>query len=1100
MTDENPRVYVVVVPRDALGGAGNSFADFHETSVPHTANGVRPDSVATLLFALLEAVRSFGEAAAAPPEASSKGKGKEAAEDPDAAAVSSDHASGLFMQTSEDEHWQRVALYVEAVRAPDERLLEYRVWFVVHDPTLDMGDALERTFARAAERFEHDRAREKTKSRADFASAWQAYLYRLTSREKWIGDVAGPYVHHAGTDDMGLMSRSVGYRLNDARNPLNVSDMLSLERAIARTHVDAAPEFKTHPYFECIKTSNGRRRTFPRGAILVHPSQQRPEIMWWLDLDPDASTRADCVSGANVRRANAMGWARIEREAGESPRDALREIAAQNAAALASRGENVSAREMRSSVEFEDRFHRLTTPGADVGPAIDALFRFYDGMRANHVAAVEERERAGGGARLEGVPRRLSLVRRVNMMDPMLSVFGNFMARWVYLFDIVFGMVYYHEEAMMMQVFRAQAFKENASIRLHAMFTGIPAGGKSFLLNLMTRLSIPGLVDRVDHLTPRAFATEGDKDYMCVCFDEIPDSFVATDDKGQGSSHIKALMTQTSNHTTSFGRDDRGRRLAVESTMRTQMTFIGATNRSIGDMDPAIRSRWYTHTCGTFERPGCDVGAQRVARVFRDRTYNKKSEETIVTEFRVFQFLVANIRLRITAGQMVEPDMRVAALIVERALAHLRTQGYDVDSRGVERIVEVAECLVLIDAVANVFFTTQHYATGTPFELDHVMTCQQHMVSTFEHAWFALTMMRGVVANAYSEITMLGIAEHLASYSLCRGVMSPSCKPTFLEGAGGHRDYNYVQIRATSCAMGATEREVLFNVASQLATKSLATAVSLSKESIADILTRFKSTTRSVIVRGDDGELTTTMRAYPIVRVDTYPKRVAILRDYLDAAFRRRDEDRDVVLDAVRATCYDHLPSRRAVLGNTLRLERVMHGLDILPQFLKTETFRADPRIELRVPVAAHRPVGCELIDPEFGDVSAYSSAIDDRVDRCFETYARETYLADVEIDNPKHATFDAAREWVLSTYTGPEVRSRPMCYPDAWITSIFERPAAASSSSSAEGGSRAPSPTQSSSSSESAYNRILRASADVKGDPYVDPNGVADAKRSRSS
>jgi hypothetical protein len=108
-------------------------------------------------------------------------------------------------------------------------------------------------------------------------------------------------------------------------------------------------------------------------------------------------------------------------------------------------------------------------------------------------------------------------------------------------------------------------------------------------------------------------------------------------------------------------------------------------------------------------------------------------------------------------GPKVMPriDTSMVSMILPTIFKTLKSAGYTIDSRVVERLFLTATQLCLFEAIHHVFFTTKHFPKGKPFRFNDVRECASYMCVTREHVWIALGQIFPSIVNPFIDDILL---------------------------------------------------------------------------------------------------------------------------------------------------------------------------------------------------------------------------------------------------------------------------------------------------------------------------------------------------------
>jgi hypothetical protein len=217
--------------------------------------------------------------------------------------------------------------------------------------------------------------------------------------------------------------------------------------------------------------------------------------------------------------------------------------------------------------------------------------------------------------------RRLvpTLSTRTRLYDAGLSVFANhiigrFMAYEDYLLCST-----PHRELFILHVFVMDAYRHKFDLHNNVLMTGAGATSKSFTIEQVEKMMIPGTTLCITHQTAKADAIAEDQNDVINLFHEMPAALLGIDAQHGGADtgdHImKDKLTSQKVNSKVFHRDDdTGKRGNRHETSEQIGTIAGGTNEAASRMPEALRSRFMILPYNKMDRPGKSITESRPPR------------------------------------------------------------------------------------------------------------------------------------------------------------------------------------------------------------------------------------------------------------------------------------------------------------------------------------------------------------------------------------------------------------------------------------------------------------------------------------------------------
>jgi len=407
-----------------------------------------------------------------------------------------------------------------------------------------------------------------------------------------------------------------------------------------------------------------RRIAFAGRAQAMPVLLQHPGVQFFLCLGEDQGWRAGLSDAQAAEHCRQQAWAARGGAPGEAePEEAL--DAVKRAPAT---------------------YHSLLAPWSNLSPALAAVLRWSSG-RPQQVAA-----------------RPLA--------DPTLSPFANMAQRFLTVLERAFHVGALHKHVFLGFAASLGVYEFNYGLKHHLLFSGASARGKSFVLELLHRLWIPGSAQKVSYESKRANSTETNMNAMIVTHDEVSAELFKP---GVGDPELKERLS--SGRTTSRVFDGAGgKRKTRRVESKQQVLMIGLTNETLDKLPEPVASRF---ACVEVEarpvRPGRELVDLLALPV------NHAAQEYFITEMRQIQSHVALVYTKIYCGLLPPVDMSEALAAFGYIQTRVKSRGLDIVPRTLQRLVLLARAVAIWAAVHEAWFG------AAPTGIVHAVRCTKEM-------------------------------------------------------------------------------------------------------------------------------------------------------------------------------------------------------------------------------------------------------------------------------------------------------------------------------------------------------------------------------------
>ena len=499
------------------------------------------------------------------------------------------------------------------------------------------------------------------------------------------------------------------------------------------------------------------------------------------------------------------------------------------------------------------------------------------------------------------------------LVDSSLSAFGNKITKDLYELEVKCGVAVLHSEILYIQLASLLSFDvKDGKFRLHTLFHGPPATGKSFILDMHDMLSPQGMVHWIAVQTKRANTTEECFNGMQMVMDELGEMFTSKGD-GTGMQEIKTLLTKGELETEMAWVED-GKRITIMTKSQRKCQWITCSNERPSVLPAPVRDRFYMHFIPAMYRPKYDPVLE-MERIRADPSRMLLIEELGERWKSIYdlsnQYWVAN---RISDELMPSIDTSFASQILAIMFEHVKlTFGIEIPLRARSSILDFARAICLYDAITEVFFSGRVIPPGTLFSENHIFHLIPYLFVKREHVYFAFSKLHQLIVDPALPSVIVAIRHLIENEPLVNNRYAAS------SDGGGDINYDYYLVPVSGMASND-------NIADSVATK-LAGVVkqtcdqTISVEIIRDLIEWLVSQQkRCRRFSGSDGALLdgppVNMPVANIRRAGTSKYGLEISRAFVDEFLA---DHRDVILSAINCSIDEFCPQSRFVTGITFK-------------------------------------------------------------------------------------------------------------------------------------------------------------------------------------
>lgn len=373
----------------------------------------------------------------------------------------------------------------------------------------------------------------------------------------------------------------------------------------------------------------------------------------------------------------------------------------------------------------------------------------------------------------------LTLQNPCKPIDAALSPFANMVALKFYEYEKILQTSTVHKELFIILVARLDAYRRSFKLHTNPLLAGQGSTSKSYILDCVDKLSIPGTVNVVTHETAKANAVDDNQNDLITFYHEVPLHMLGVDNgkTTQGDPTLKERLTSCTYKTKLYVVDeDTGKRYNRTAVSEMIGIIAGATNDPVAKIPEALRSRFLIIMCPNVYREN-----HNVIDYFASQKISKERVDKVVFKHQCEQFLVCLAEKMIWTGVLEDVNMSVAKLTFSKVLSELALKGVTNASspRPFEFLLNTARTLTIMFAIHMVFNTEMSdvVQAGAIFNMDLMLKVQPYLFCTEEIAIFTLTLLGFQYVNPLEKEVVETIAE-LANYKPNESIKASDLVPS----------------------------------------------------------------------------------------------------------------------------------------------------------------------------------------------------------------------------------------------------------------------------------------------------------------------------------
>jgi hypothetical protein len=692
-----------------------------------------------------------------------------------------DTISSFFCNADEQE-LNRVDEIVEYIYDTDQRLIGWRFFFIINDPSFKFERGLQTYWVIESKK------RSKPKRLNLVKSEFEVYR----DNKAWITEGISPYLNEKFyRGDEGR--KACRMNIEDDYNPANICSCLTFDKTcdiILMTHPNVDPIYLNKGgYIHATTRENGidgmvmaphsmfaveipdgpdgpdgfmeteaeeievgetegeeveyHRILFPRGGYVISHWHEDPMLILSLPLSMEPTFDENSITESSKQRTLTF---HDEQNNEELYKEAIR-------------------RNPDGKYDYLTAFCRKFTfiPGSQI------VHKYYDDLISKQ------------GFKFEPI---------IHAMDPTLSEFGNMITRQLYRFEIHSDISVFHSELLLLLLVSLSSCDALISKpRFHTIFSGPPDSGKSYFSGkLFSTFCIPKLIHSISVQTARSNTTNSNLNGKIIVLDELGPRFTEKGD-GQGNADIKEILTKGELTTEMCGVDKDTHDRVMHVTVTYQYcSVISNTNLARGELIEPIASRFLVKQTPIIKRPHLNMMSKS------DNVYEnpilKLKQEAHILEWRMMQVIACQYYMAKHIGIMPAVYMNWVKRASQIVFAYLEEKCFvTVPSRDIARIMMMCENVTLFYAIQKVFFTTGVIPNLDQYKEEYLEKLKPYLFCKMEHFYFALSLMHDCVANPNIKVILEAIHKIINE---CEGDDKYAASLQF--GGAVNTDYYVIQI------------------------------------------------------------------------------------------------------------------------------------------------------------------------------------------------------------------------------------------------------------------------------------------------------------------
>ena len=378
---------------------------------------------------------------------------------------------------------------------------------------------------------------------------------------------------------------------------------------------------------------------------------------------------------------------------------------------------------------------------------------------------------------------------------PKLSIFANAIIKWMERLEQLALVSTTHRSLFTLLIGAKDAFRVTFGLHFNMILTGKSATSKSFNLDILKEILVPGTMEQLTYQTPKADAVDGHRNDTIQGFHEIPRWFFTP--KGKEVDASEAMMKEklTSLKTrckTLHISDDTGVRRQRITESECISCFFGCTNDDPSLVTESLASRFFWAGTEENEREGRSIPDLMPARNnFDDRDFGAWDDTLL--RGRQDQMIHCVVEKLIYCGIINDVSMDVANIVHQQFDKYMaKKQTTRVHPRCSKRLRIMARLLTITHAIECVFRVPggKHY--GKVFKIEMVLDLEPFLWCTEEIALFTIGLLEDQYVDPCRFKTLSTLKEMDAILARAPEARYKLVKATEGTSEENKYDYNYV--------------------------------------------------------------------------------------------------------------------------------------------------------------------------------------------------------------------------------------------------------------------------------------------------------------------
>ena len=522
-------------------------------------------------------------------------------------------------------------------------------------------------------------------------------------------------------------------------NPVNPTDVFTIDRALGRTPDSADPRFTVRENYTCNPTVGTRvsKLTFPsfEHVLKLTPGQLRPKVFcskylpeyqYWRNkqmekpdpddatFDPDACTEYDIRTPADIERERIQGLS--DRSAFTSLSLQTREKFRTDCVPYEKTAEFPAAYAAYQLWAIREMKTQCLDPDACISEVVSKMLTWHENKKVPTI-----------------IKHRLT--------DPTLSVFANRVLTLMEGYEQYYLISTAHRMMFLIQHARYDSFRRAFGLHFNCFQAGESACSKSFLFDQMSAQSIPGTIEVLTYQTGKADAVDGNRNDITTVCHEAPPGMFRTAKNPNADSTQEAMFKEklTSQQVTAkiWCQDEgTGRRSARLTKSECIGVWMGATNDPPSEVEEALATRFFWGNFEQMQRRGRDIDdCMNGQRMMTNE--DKKMTQALNFEAQEEQFRVMLVEKAIWAGVIRDVNTQAANILLPRLKAKMTKNSIvKAGPRDWERVKIFARNMAIVTAIEQVFNLPGGACYGLPFSVDELPKLEH--ISSLLKKWLFL--------------------------------------------------------------------------------------------------------------------------------------------------------------------------------------------------------------------------------------------------------------------------------------------------------------------------------------------------------------------------